>query len=96
MEYESDVCFYIFRYNLYDIVKNYNFSKKSSKASNCSGSSLAAYFNSCICLSFKRTIFSLLSSKKNWDIVMSKASHILVREDIEGNIFFLYHEEMVD
>lgn len=77
-------------------LSNYNFSKKSNKASNCSGSSLAAYSIRRNCLSFNRTMLFSLSSRKNCETVIPKASHIFSRDEIEGNIFFRYQEEIVD
>lgn len=47
------------------------------------------------CLSESNTVLLSLS-RKNCDNEISKASHIFIKEGIEGYIFFLYHEEIVD
>lgn len=77
-------------------MNNYNFCKNVSNASYCSALSFAADLRRSNCLLFNNTIFFSSSSKKNCDKVIPKASHILVSEEMEGSIFFLYHEEIVD
>lgn len=73
----------------YKLFKNFN------NASYCSGVSLSEIVNNVAWRSFNKIAWEL-SSKKNCDTDIPKASHIFIREGIVGNIPLRYHEEIVD
>lgn len=74
---------------------HYNVCKNCSRAWYCTGESFAAASTSWIWLSFRRMV-PLLSSRKNCDKVIPKASQSFDKEGIDGRISLRYHEEIVD